>query len=1028
MILTKENVDFVNTDELLDAEIKAGMFNKFLLCVPTNRKLRHLKKAIISSSPGQKANKINIETLGTLSKKLLQVSKQFHELSEQAATIFIEQSVKETKLIYFNNYNGNIPFGTLERIKNVISKYKETGITHELLLKEAETLERSEKSKAIDIANIYRIYSAKCNSLNAFETGDVYSNLVTTESNIFEKNFRVLFPDVKLIVFDGFDEFTQPELQILNKLSQITNTKLFLNFDYYSFNPLLFSHLDNTYKKLEEYGFKIIEEKREVNPATFIEAVKKKLFLKTKESRETTFENKITEISAPSREKEVVAIAKEIKSLLTEGKAEPHEISVTFNLIKNYSPIVRNVFHLYGIPFNLTDRPRLNQSLSVLAVINFLEILDSDYYYKNIIRAFSNSFISSDFFDMDSLLFSAVKLKIVIGKKNWEYQLNRGIAYEKKLSGLSGNSKRIAKYKRTLNTLENINDLLSPFKKELTPQMFYLELNELTHKLNIPTNILHSETTGKEREIKALTIFLDSAKEILNLIAQEYSENKTFPFKFYLEKLQTLITSTRFNVKERSEYGVLITNINELRGLNFKYSFIGGMIDGDFPTRYRPEIFFSGSFMKKENDHLNEERFRFYQALSSWEKGLFISYPTGEEFTPSTFLNDFKKGFKIKTKTFDDYYNLIYSLEEGEKQIPLTDKNFPVKEEKELWQKQSMQNLYRTETPHANSEFSGYVGSTFKTKDEKPFSVSRLETYTQCPFKYFIEHILKIETFDEPDEEIEAIEIGSLLHSIVYKFFTEISLKNIKLQNCSDHVFSIAENIMFTIAAEEVEKIFNNSPFAFYEREQILGIDNNHKHSILYKILEYERNNENELTPKYFEVNFGITDIERDEILSQKAPLLLDNIKLQGKIDRIDVDNKNKVFEIIDYKSGSKYVTKAEIEKGLSLQLPVYVWAAKTLLLNAETVKYNPVAMTIYSLKYKKDTFGKKPVFLTRKKNADFTALINELVETALTHVKNSVAGIREGKFSVTRFLNDTDNICKFCSFNSICRIESLEK
>ncbi len=63
--------------------------------------------------------------------------------------------------------------------------------------------------------------------------------------------------------------------------------------------------------------------------------------------------------------------------------------------------------------------------------------MNSDFYYKNIIRAFSNSFIQIDDFDLDSLLFAATNLKIVVGRDNWKYSLKHGIAYEEKLSGLS---------------------------------------------------------------------------------------------------------------------------------------------------------------------------------------------------------------------------------------------------------------------------------------------------------------------------------------------------------------------------------------------------------------------------------------------------------------------------------------------------------------------------------------------------------------------------------------------------------------
>jgi len=1032
MILTKVNINSVNTDELLNERIKANQINTFLLVVPTNRKLRNLKKRIINSAPNKTVTKINIETIGTLTKKLLQVSKQFYELTDEAATIFVEQSAKEIPLVYLNNYKGNIPSGTLSKIKNVISKYKEEGITPELLLEESENLEKSEKKKAIDIANIFKVYQNKCNNLNALEIGDIYSNLVQISAKKFQNNFNQIFGSVNLIVFDGFDAFASLELSILNKLSFLKNTNLYLNFDYFGYNPIIFSHLEETYNKLQQFGFKKIEDKLKINENEFIEVVRKKLFLKSNGICEKRFKDKITKIIASNREKEVQSIAKEIKSLLLDKKAEPHEISVTFNLINNYSSIIRDTFGNYGIPFNLTDRLKLDNSLSVIAILSFLEILNSDFYYKNIIKAFSNSFVLLKDFDLDSIIFSATNLKIVVGLDNWMFLLKRGIAFEENLSGLSKSGKRISKYKNALESIGIIDELLSAFKKDLTPSQFYFELNKLTHQINIPKNILVSENKHKETEIKALTTFLDSAKEILNLIEKENGSNP-FELSFYLEKFSTLVSSTRFNIKERSDFGVLITNINELRGLKFKYSFIGGLIDGDFPTKYRPEIFFAESFAKKEKHHLDEERFHFYQSLASWEKKLYLTYPLHDEFTTSTFIKDFEKSFALNEILASNYDRFIYSKEEAERNIELDSKVFPFISKKNEWKFQSENAYFRETNPHAKSYFTGFIFSDekcFRDVDnyyEMPYSISQLETYTQCPFKYFLERILKVEASEEPDEEIEASEIGSLLHSIVYDFYTELKKKGIKLKGCTDTIFAIAEKVLFTIAEKHVQKVFNNSPFAFYEEEKIFGINGNRKHSILFKFLTNERNNESSMIPKYFETNFGVDDVEHDKSLSQKEPLIFDDIQLRGKIDRIDMDKSNNKFEVIDYKTGSKKITKAEIEEGLSLQLPIYVWAAKTLLHNNDSKVYNAEAMIIYSLKYQENSFGKNKVSLSQKKDVNHSDLINEYVDIALEHVKNTVKNIRNGNFPLTKYLNNNEKVCKFCSYKMICRINSIK-
>ena len=130
----------------------------------------------------------------------------------------------------------------------------------------------------------------------------------------------------------------------------------------------------------------------------------------------------------------------------------------------------------------------------------------------------------------------------------------------------------------------------------------------------------------------------------------EYGAEQKFNLKYFLNNIRTAVTSSRYNIKEKSGYGVQITTLNEIRGLKFDYLFIAGMCDGDLPTRFTPEIFFSGSFARGELRHQTEERYHFYQSLCSWNKVLYLSYPLQEErqeLVESNFLKSLKHFLKL---------------------------------------------------------------------------------------------------------------------------------------------------------------------------------------------------------------------------------------------------------------------------------------------------------------------------------------------------------------------------------------------
>src|SRR5690606_34337747 len=118
----------------------------------------------------------------------------------------------------------------------------------------------------------------------------------------------------------------------------------------------------------------------------------------------------------------------EIINLITEKKVEPHRICVAFNLIQKYSPLIRDIFTLYGLPYNLTDRFSLGNSAPVTALINFLEISENDYFYKNIFRALSSGYINIKGVDLSSLLRASRELKVLSGYERWTTAINEALS------------------------------------------------------------------------------------------------------------------------------------------------------------------------------------------------------------------------------------------------------------------------------------------------------------------------------------------------------------------------------------------------------------------------------------------------------------------------------------------------------------------------------------------------------------------------------------------------------------------------
>lgn len=1040
MILSKVKTDILEPDLLLNQYIQQEKLNEVLIVVPTNRKIRYLKRELINASPNKAVSVMHLHTLSTFSSTLFFEDDIVYNniLGEASAAVLLSKAFAESDLKYFSSYTDGIPRGTLDRIKNVITKYKLNGIKPAQLVSESKKLSGSEQLKAIDIANVYEKYLELCAALKVYEDGDVYSEILKYDTSIFENKFRIHFSEVKLVFINGFDEFTIPEIEIINKTANVKDLELYVLFDYYTYNPALFSHLDECYERLTEKAFHEIKDVTQTGYTFYQTRLREKLFTITKNDSNHKVEVDIVKIIGQTPEEEITLIAKEIKSLILESSVDVGSIAVTFNLISDHSNLVRDVFSRYGIPFNLTDRFSLSESQPVIAIINLLEILENNFYYKNIFRALTGRWIKNDDIDLSNLLRVSSNLKIVSGYKNWMDAIDRTLAEIELNEDDESNFLPEEFYKKAKNDIEKIFNLVKKFRDKKTIGEFRTEFKQLIFDVGIPEKLVNDHNDAVEKNVKAVTTLLQTTDELFELLKQEYGETKKFSLGFFITQLKTALQFTRYNIKERHSSGVLVTSVNELRGLSFDYVFIGGMVDGEFPTRYQPEIFFSGSFRKDEYKHILEERYHFYQTLSSVKKKIFLSYSRQsdrKEFTPSSFLNDFSQIFSSIEKSTVDYESLIYSKPEllVQSGALLSEGKEKILRDSGIKPEQLLRNIeidkLRLEDPFGETEFTGFIGKSINDEESeklqeqktKQFSASQLEQYAKCPFQYFLQRILSLETVEEPKEEIEAFELGSLIHSILFEFYSTISEKKIVLAGCDDKIFNQAEKIIFSIADKKVNKLNLQSTPAFYEREKIFGIAGKKQNSILYRFLESERKDEGNFIPKYFEIAFGSFDGSEPEFTID-----VKGIKLRGKIDRIDVDKRNEKFRVIDYKLGGKKPTRNDLEAGISLQLSIYLYASKTLIEAQLHKDVNPAEAVIYSLKLDKKDFGEKIVHISNKRNPDENELIKsnlELIKICEEIIPVYVDNIARGIFNLSKLEDRESKVCQYCDFKSICRI-----
>ncbi len=1053
MLLSKSYTGSLDIDSLIDGMVAKGDSSGFLLIVPTNRKVRSLTKEFIAKSPGQGVSSLNIATLTTLSRKLLVHSGiPFSIPGEAAVSVLIQQVFHElaksdapAPLSYFRNFSGKIPNGYLDRIRSAISEYKRHGVSPRNLLDEFTDKNSAEARKTADIALVYDLLNSKFEQLKIKDIGDIYSELLSLPAAGLHSLFRAIYPSVSYVVIRGFTELSLSEISLIDSIASVHQLRLILELDDNLYNPNYFETPAIPLVHFEQRGYKKITA-TDPDENNFKSLLSRHLFDRNLLAPLPDKSDALALIRAKSPGDEITLITKEIKRLITLENVPPHSIALVFHTIPDYSPIVRDKFPAMGIPFNLTDRYYLHTFAPVVSVFNHLELLNNDFYYHYLYRVINSNFKAFPASSLNDFKSVASELNVVSGYNKWLGAINSKM----ELLKADDPEADLSVYESVLSDIVKLQQLLSPFRKPLTLRRFLNEIENLIGKMDLPYKILSGDDGTAELNLKSLSTFMDVVTELTELLGLEYGFDKKFPLSFFLENLYTAVSSARFNITERSNYGVQVTSFNEIRGLSFDYLFVAGLYDGNIPTRHTPDIFLSSKYAKNEKRHNSEERYLFYRVISSFNKKLFLSYPLNDnkkEFVPSVFLKELQNIFRIKELDYQTLDSFIFSGGELKARLG-SDTSFRSSLSSEA--REDLENIIRLDSDRmigSSADYPAYFGLLGNSNSElitntlagfktRSYSISQLETYAKCPFKFFIERVLSLKTVEEPTEEIESMAIGTLLHKIVDLFYKELKKRKIDLRDCTDDVFGMATGLIFQIAEDEIHLLKLDPDINFFELEKIIGIEGNRENSILYDFLLYERNPDNSagFDPAYFEVSFGKFRHGNDNQI-KPFDLKIDNISIRGKIDRIDIHRNENLFRVIDYKLSKNSPPVKEIIEGISLQLPLYLYAAEEMLKN-EFPKHNfqPGIAGLYS--FNRSAFGFRGLLPARSNLAKMIienkeSLISDnrkFISDCLGFIRNYVTLITAGRFNVSQLPNREDLVCKFCDFSKICRkIDSLK-
>jgi RecB family exonuclease len=288
------------------------------------------------------------------------------------------------------------------------------------------------------------------------------------------------------------------------------------------------------------------------------------------------------------------------------------------------------------------------------------------------------------------------------------------------------------------------------------------------------------------------------------------------------------------------------------------------------------------------------------------------------------------------------------------------------------------------------SEFSGerFHGAAAPYQPEA-YTVSSLERYLECPFRFFSERVLKLEEDPEDEASMTPKELGIFVHRVFEAFFKEWTRQGhggITPQNLGearavfrDTVEPLLEELPDDEAAVQRTRLLGSAADEGLA-EAVFQIEAEWQTPVVERLLEYSLS--------------GTFEIQTDEETRR--------VNLRGKADRIDL-LADGTFRIIDYK-----LTRAPDRK-LALQLPIYTICTAQHLREARGTTWEPGQAGYIA-------FGGDRRFvpmLGRGKDKDATLL------DAQTRLLSAIDAIQRGEFPP----RPADvHLCTRCAHVTVCR------
>lgn len=281
-------------------------------------------------------------------------------------------------------------------------------------------------------------------------------------------------------------------------------------------------------------------------------------------------------------------------------------------------------------------------------------------------------------------------------------------------------------------------------------------------------------------------------------------------------------------------------------------------------------------------DQLHHQQCALQHLFSNHHQRIILSYAlrdlTGNDLVVSSLIKKVKK--LLSVRTFKKHQLLHPALKQDYYLLGEEDKQMVTLNQQLLFYKQNHHQVNPLLT-HINPN---------------PLSASKLEVYNQCPYKYYVQYILKVDPF--VDSSIQSNEIGTLVHYVLEK---------------NHHYFNDNQAVDFSNLKTDISRTIHE-----YLHDHELPKYKLPQNQFILQLIEDDLYNTIIVLNK--QMARGLFSLQTCE---QKVYEKIDDIELKGFIDRVDFYQN--YIKVIDYKSSNKELNLELAKLGFNMQMLIYL-------------------------------------------------------------------------------------------------------